>query len=589
MSTDAKSRDSGVGQSTIQENEARYRLLFDKMTQGVVYQDAAGRIISANPAAERILGLSLEQMQGRTSMHPEWRAVLPDGRAHLGENHPAMIALRTGQPVLNFVQGIYNPHLGTYVWMMVDSLPQIRPGETEPWQVVSIFSDITRQVEAEKAAKDAAETASKSLETSTRMRRALLNVIEDQRASDESEKQLNRQLQNLLTAVQQLSAARSIQDIQYIIVRSARALTGADGSTVILKEEEYSHYVDEDAISPLWKGRRFPLRSCISGWAMLNREPVVIPDIQDDPRIPMEAYRPTFVKSLVVVPVGTDDPIAAIGNYWQKEHRPDALEIRLLQTLADASAVAIRNVQLLEGLELKVKERTADYEAANRELESFSYSVSHDLRAPLRAIDGFMRILLEEQGLRMDEEGHRLCGIISENTRRMGTLIDHLLAFSRTSKQEMKPSRIDMEAMVKGLYIDATTPESRERIDFSLGELPPALGDPDLIRQVWINLLSNAVKFTSQRARPVIRVEGLRRDDGMAEFSIQDNGAGFDMKFADKLFGVFQRLHSQQDFEGTGVGLALVQRIIVRHGGTLWADATPDKGATFHFTLNAVT
>ncbi len=577
--------DSGLTQPCIQENEERYRLLFETMTQGVVYQDSEGKIVSANPAAERILGLSLAQMQGRTSLHPEWKAVRADGSELPGEQHPSMVALRTRQPVLDFIQGIYNPLLGQHVWMVVDSLPQFRPGETAPWQVVSIFSNITRQMEAEKAAMEAAIKAANSLNASTRMRRALLNVIEDQRSAEAAEKLLNRRLQDLLTAVQQLSAGRSFKDIQQIIVRSARALTGSDGATVILKEEGLSHYVDEDAIGPLWKGKRFPLRSCISGWAMLHREPVVVPDILSDPRIPQEAYRPTFVKSLVVVPVGTDDPIAAIGNYWKEEHRPDSLEIRLLQTLADASGVAIRNVQLLEGLEQKVRERTADYEAANRELESFSYSVSHDLRAPLRAIDGFMRILVEEHGLRMDDEGHRLCGIISENTRRMGTLIDHLLDFSRTSKAGMEPSPIDMDAMVKGLYIDVTTPESRQRIDFSLGDMPPALGDPDLIRQVWINLLSNAVKFSAQRAQPVIRVEGLRRNDGMVEYSIRDNGAGFDMKFADKLFGVFQRLHSQQDFEGTGVGLALVQRIIVRHGGSIWAEAAPDKGATFHFTL----
>ena len=577
--------DSGLTQPCIQENEERYRLLFETMTQGVVYQDSEGKIVSANPAAERILGLSLAQMQGRTSLHPEWKAVRADGSELPGEQHPSMVALRTRQPVLDFIQGIYNPLLGQHVWMVVDSLPQFRPGETAPWQVVSIFSNITRQMEAEKAAMEAATKAANSLDASTRMRRALLNVIEDQRSAEAAEKLLNRRLQDLLTAVQQLSAGRSFKDIQQIIVRSARALTGSDGATVILKEEGLSHYVDEDAIGPLWKGKRFPLRSCISGWAMLHREPVVVPDILSDPRIPQEAYRPTFVKSLVVVPVGTDDPIAAIGNYWKEEHRPDSLEIRLLQTLADASGVAIRNVQLLEGLEQKVRERTADYEAANRELESFSYSVSHDLRAPLRAIDGFMRILVEEHGLRMDDEGHRLCGIISENTRRMGTLIDHLLDFSRTSKAGMEPSPIDMDAMVKGLYIDVTTPESRQRIDFSLGDMPPALGDPDLIRQVWINLLSNAVKFSAQRAQPVIRVEGLRRNDGMVEYSIRDNGAGFDMKFADKLFGVFQRLHSQQDFEGTGVGLALVQRIIVRHGGSIWAEAAPDKGATFHFTL----
>ncbi len=240
--------------------------------------------------------------------------------------------------------------------------------------------------------------------------------------------------------------------------------------------------------------------------------------------------------------------------------------------------------KLNEELEERVRERTAQLEAANRELEAFSYSVSHDLRAPLRAVDGYVGILIEDFGHRLDAEGKRVCSVISESARDMGKLIDNLLAFSRVGRTAMQPSPVDMGVLANSIFHELTTPESRARIDFNVGPLLPALGDPTLLRQVWMNLLGNAVKFSSQEERAVIEVCAEQQDDETV-YSVRDNGAGFDMQYADKLFGVFQRLHRAKDFEGTGVGLAIVQRIIRRHGGRIWAQGEPGKGATFYFTL----
>jgi light-regulated signal transduction histidine kinase (bacteriophytochrome) len=217
-------------------------------------------------------------------------------------------------------------------------------------------------------------------------------------------------------------------------------------------------------------------------------------------------------------------------------------------------------------------------------LEAFSYSVSHDLRAPLRAIDGFTRILEEDYAPHLDTEGRRVCSVIHENAGKMGRLIDDLLAFSRLGRAQMNLSRIDMGAMANAVLHELTTPEDRTRIDFQVDVLPPTVADPTLMRQVWMNLLSNAVKFSSKRERAVIRVSG-QQDQGESVYSVQDNGAGFDMKYVGKLFGVFQRLHGAKEFEGTGVGLALVQRVIHRHGGRVWGQGEPDQGATFCFSL----
>jgi PAS domain S-box-containing protein len=268
----------------------------------------------------------------------------------------------------------------------------------------------------------------------------------------------------------------------------------------------------------------------------------------------------------------------------QTDHPPLLGGFTLDITERTRAAEEIR--RLNDELERRVVERTAQLEAAVKELEAFSYSVSHDLRAPLRAIDGFTRILMEDYGPSLDAEGKRVCAVISDNARRMAQLIDDLLAFSRLSRADIRPMPLDMRALAEAAFYQLTTPESRERIEFRLGALPPAMGDPTLIGQVWQNLLSNALKFSSKRERAIVEVgcqEG--KDERARVYYVRDNGAGFDMQYAEKLFGVFQRLHSEREFEGTGVGLAIVQRMIHRHGGRIWAESAPDLGATFYFTL----
>jgi light-regulated signal transduction histidine kinase (bacteriophytochrome) len=235
-------------------------------------------------------------------------------------------------------------------------------------------------------------------------------------------------------------------------------------------------------------------------------------------------------------------------------------------------------------LEQRVCERTRQLQAALDELEAFSYSVAHDLRAPLRAVSGFARIVIEDHAGQLDTEGRRLLEVVRTETRRMARLIDALLAFSRLGRQAMARSLVDMEGMARSVFEELKAQEPGREFRLDLHRLPPVPAEPAMMRQVWASLLSNAVKFTRDRVVAEIEI-GAVECDGQVVFHVRDNGVGFDGRHADKLFGVFERLHSPQEFEGTGIGLALVRRIVERHGGSVWAEATVDRGATFYFSL----
>ncbi|MBE0676120.1 MAG: PAS domain S-box protein, partial [Bacteroidales bacterium] len=240
--------------------------------------------------------------------------------------------------------------------------------------------------------------------------------------------------------------------------------------------------------------------------------------------------------------------------------------------------------KLNEELEAKVLQRTEQLEAANKELEAFSYSVSHDLRAPLRAVNSYISILLEDYEKTLDEEGKRICGIISSSAKQMGELINDLLSFSRIGRSIVEPELIDMKLLVNNVCSEVFDEKLRDRTKLELGKLSKAYGDTNLIRIVWTNLISNAIKYSSNKPFSEIIISS-RREDHTITYSVKDNGVGFDMLYKHKLFGVFQRLHSEKDFEGNGVGLAIVQRIINKHGGKVWAEGEVDKGATFYFSL----
>ena len=335
-------------------------------------------------------------------------------------------------------------------------------------------------------------------------------------------------------------------------------------------------------------GVRYPLALMGDLQALRRGEPQLI-DVHALPAGPeVDALLASGVRWYMAVPMLAGGELIGAISFGGEERQFRPEQVNIAREVAAQLAIATAQTRLLERVKLhaaelddKVRSRTAALEAANRDLESFSYSVSHDLRAPLRAIDGFAGMLEEDHAARLDEEGHRLLGVVRTNARRMGQLIDDLLAFSRLGRHQPASERVDMTRMAGEV---AGELRGARAVSVDVSPLPPAQGDAALLRQVWINLVGNALKYSAKKADARVAIGG-REESAQNVYWVRDNGAGFDMRYADKLFGVFQRLHRTEEFEGTGVGLAIVQRIVARHGGRVWAEAKPGEGACFSFSL----
>jgi len=332
------------------------------------------------------------------------------------------------------------------------------------------------------------------------------------------------------------------------------------------------------------------------GAAALTGKQVIVSDIDSDPRC--LSFRTLAaahgIKACCSSPIlGRHEKIIGVLSVFLQEARsPAPAELEIIQIGIHITSIALELKQsedevrtLNASLEKRIQERTQKLEIAIKELDTFSYSVSHDLRTPLRAIDGFSRIIIDEYADHLDDNGKRMLGIIRSETVRMGRLIDDLLSFSRLGRQEITLEHIDMYQLALSEFNSLIALEKDRVIHLKLDPIPVAYGTLSMIRQAWINLLSNAIKFTRFREVAEIEISAQVGKDGETIYYIKDNGAGFDMRHVGKLFGVFQRLHSEQEFEGTGVGLALVSRIITRHGGRIWAEGEVNKGAAFYFTL----
>jgi two-component system CheB/CheR fusion protein len=396
----------------------------------------------------------------------------------------------------------------------------------------------------------------------------------------------------LLAAIKDLSFRRSAQDVMDVVRHAARELTGADGVTFVLRENEQCYYAEENAIAPLWKGKRFPLTMCVSGWVMMNRQGVVIEDIYDDPRVPADAYRATFVQSLAMVPVRADDPIGAIGAYWARRHRASSAEMERLQTLADAAALALANVELYGELtQALVREREARdvAERTNDTKDRFLSILSHELRTPLTSILGWARLLITHK---MDEVGQRrgLEAILRNATLQHG-LIEDLLDLSAmlSGHLELDPGAVRVAESVTTVLegLGAEIEKKALAIECRVEPGTVVRADPARLRQMLSKILSNAVKFTPARGRVTVTA---RRVADLVEIRVSDTGVGIPPAFLPRVFEAFRQADdsASRRHEGLGLGLAIVQHLATLHGGTVEVVSDgPDRGTCVTVRLPA--
>jgi signal transduction histidine kinase len=374
-----------------------------------------------------------------------------------------------------------------------------------------------------------------------------------------------------------LLGERDVESIAGLACRLARQVTGASGAALALREGSEVHFIEEDGPAPLFKGQRFPLDASAAGWSILNRQPAVVENIFADVRVRPAAFEPTFARSALVAPIRALDPVGAIEVYWPAMRSPEAYEVQLLQSLADLVAVALDRVTERSEMENRIRERT-------RELESFNYAVSHDLRAPVRHVRSFTQILAEDHAEALPAEGRRILERVANASRQLGEMIEGLLALSRVSQAPLERETVDLATLARDLAgeLDSKAPKA---VSFTVPETLPADLDRGLARNLLQQLLGNAWKFTGKREAPCAEL-GQLTGAPVPTYFVRDNGAGFNPAHSGKLFAVFQRLHTEQEFPGIGVGLAIAKRVVTRHGGRIWAESVPGKGTTVYFTLS---
>lgn len=386
----------------------------------------------------------------------------------------------------------------------------------------------------------------------------------------------------LTDVVEKLSMANTLPAITQTVAAAARKLTGADGATFVLRDHDHCFYADETAISPLWKGRRFPLETCISGWAMNHRQVVVIEDIYKDSRIPHDAYRPTFVKSLCMVPIRTEEPLGAIGNYWANGYYPGPEEIKLLQVLANSAAIALENFQLKENLKSSAKNDSADRE---KEFETAIHTLAHDLRNPLSTMMLFTELLQNKLGSTQDQKLLSYIQSILKTGRHANEQIRKMLTLYSVRSRKIEKTEVNLSAMVYDITEHLKAQAVEREIKVEIDSDVVVMADAHLIRLALENVLGNAVKYSARNSEALIQFKKLGVTNSSILFYIKDNGDGFHNEDSHKLFRPMSRLHSDAEFAGTGLGLASSAKIVEMHGGSIRAEGVKGRGATFYFEL----
>lgn len=531
-----------------------------------------------NPAFERTLGYTTEEILNRSFMD----FIHPDDVAATQE---AVATLASGVELVNF-ENRYVCKDGSHRWFLWTCVPA-------DGLLYAVARDITDSKQAEADIR----------ELNTKLEQRVIERTTQLAAAHDALREERTLIDAIREAQNQFIVAESSTKIFDGLLASLLKLTGSEYGFIdeLFYDAEGKPYLTACAITDIsWNEAtrklypqfltgelRFKNLKSLFGEVMTTGKPVIANDAPRDPRRGGCPMGHPALNAFLGLPLHAGkDFVGVIGLANRPGGYTEAM-LAYLEPMVKACAnliAAQRNEARRRQAEKERQRLLGELEAANKELEAFSYSVSHDLRAPLRGIDSFSRMVIEDHGPKLDADGQRQLNVIRAEAQRMGQLIDELLSFSRLGRKEIKMETFDMTGLAQGVFDDLPA-AARQRVkEFRLHPLPPAHGDRAMIRQVLVNLIDNAVKYSAPAEAPVIEVSG-ETVDGICTYRVKDNGVGFDPRYAHKLFGVFQRLHAEHEFEGTGVGLAIVQRVVHRHGGTVGAEGVLNHGATFSFSL----
>jgi PAS domain S-box-containing protein len=601
------------------------RTLIDNIPDPIYIKDLAGCKIMANKGDMRFMEVgSEEDFIGKTDLE-----LFPNSEAGIQANKDDMTVIESGQPVVNIAEEFIDTK-GVQHWLLTSKFP-LYNAEGRLTGLLGIGRDITERKKAEEKFKGLLESAPDAMVIAGEKGEiVIINHQTEVLFGYKKDELINQKVEILFPA--SLHKKDSKKFANYFKEPKVRSM-GA-GLELFAVRKDGTQFPVEISLSPLETSDGMLISAAIRDITERKRNEALIQKQKQDIRdfvnsmstlcakvatdgrllmvnkialqasgLPMEELLSThfldvpwwtfdaevnsrvcnaFKKASSGIAINYDENVFVFGQV--RSINFSLIPILDMDGTVEYIVAEGRDITSLKLSEAQLQVRTNQLESANKELEAFAYSVSHDLRAPLRIIDGYTEMLVSEYHDKIDEEGKRMMGVITGNARKMGLLIDDLLNFSHLGRKELIILPVKMEEMVKSVLEEQISPKQK-KVEVKTNKLEPANCDSNLIRQVWVNLISNALKYSKNRKKQLIEISSFKKENELV-YMVKDNGVGFDMQYAGKLFGVFQRLHKVTEFEGTGVGLALAHRIVTRHGGRMWAEAEEDKGATFYFSLS---
>ncbi|AXV39167.1 PAS domain S-box protein [Methanobacterium sp. BAmetb5] len=646
-----------MNEKDLKESKARYKSLYETMIQGVVYQDKKGRIVSMNPAAEEIMGYTFEQVKNRTSEDPLWQAIHEDYTPFHGDEHPSMVALKTGKEVKNIIMGVKYPPREGYTWLNIHAVPEFENGQDKPYQVYTTFEDITEHRKIEEELKRHAALLDVSYEAifswnsdskilswnqgAERLYGYSYHEAIGARGHDLLKTEFTVGFQEILKELDQDQTwsgelIHQMKNGKKIIVESRlQLITGISGEKIFLetnrditnrkkveqklkeamnnleeqveertqeliRANDYNRNLIETSLDPQVTigpdGRITDVNRATEKVTGYSRVELIGTDFADyftNPEDAEKGYQQVFQYGLVRdYPLeikhknNSITPVLYNASVYRDEHGEVVGVFAAARDITERKNAEEELRKYWENLEEQVKLRTEELAKSNADLKQFAYVASHDLREPLRMITNFLQLLERRYKDKLDDDAREFINFAVDGAKRLDSMIIDLLEYSRIANKDVMFTEVDLDKVLDKIKLNLNIAINENHARITHDNLPTTLrADENQMVLLFQNLIGNAIKYRSEK-EPLIHVS-CKKQRNFFQFSVSDNGIGIEPKHLERIFTIFQRLHTHQEYEGSGIGLSIAQRIVHQHGGEIWAESEPGNGTTFYFTIRS--